>query len=213
MANKFKISLKLTGLELQIEGSKEDVPLMAQAVGQQLTGMFMPAADFIEGEAVESIAPAALAASVEPAVKPSRKRSSRSKTRTSTGAKPSPAPGNDAIDWAHNPEKWGNPKQQWNPTQKAMWLLYVVSKEANTAELTSRSIANTFNKHFRESGTILVQNVARDLGRRKKNSTPPELGNDTTKEPSTWFLTTAGIQEAEKLVAEALGRTSGASGA
>ncbi|MFN8516487.1 MAG: hypothetical protein U0841_28680 [Chloroflexia bacterium] len=212
MANKFKISLKLTGFELQIEGSRDDVPLMAQAVGQQLTGMLMPAADFIEGEVVEPKVPA-LAATIEPAVKPSRKRPARSRTRTLTSAKPNPAPGNESIDWTHNPEKWGNPKQQWNPTQKAMWLLYVVSKEANTSELTSRSIANTFNKHFRESGTILVQNVARDLGRRKKNSTPPELGNDTTKEPSTWFLTTAGIQEAEKLVAEALGRTAGSGGA
>lgn len=205
MPNKFKISLKLTGLELQIEGSRGDVPLMAQAVGQQLTGMFMPAADVIEGEVVEQKM-AALPAIAESTSKSNRKRPNRSKPRPTVGPKSNASADDKPIDWVHDPSKWGYPKQGWSTVTKAIWLLYVASKEVSVPELTARKIANTFNKHFRESGQIAVQNVARDLAK-KKAATPAVVGSDTTKSPGTWYLTHTGISEAEKLVNEALGRT------
>ena len=36
--SKFKFKLKLQGLELEMEGAREDIPLMAQNLGNQLTG-------------------------------------------------------------------------------------------------------------------------------------------------------------------------------
>jgi hypothetical protein len=38
VANKFKIKLEVAGFKLELEGSRDDVPLMAQAVGQQMSG-------------------------------------------------------------------------------------------------------------------------------------------------------------------------------
>ena len=35
--SKFKFKLKLQGLELEMEGAREDIPLMAQNLGNQLT--------------------------------------------------------------------------------------------------------------------------------------------------------------------------------
>ncbi|MEH2257179.1 hypothetical protein [Nostoc sp.] len=54
MANKFKIKLKVTGFELEVEGSREDVPFMAQAVGQQMSGLLIPASNIVEGEIIEN---------------------------------------------------------------------------------------------------------------------------------------------------------------
>lgn len=87
---------------------------------------------------------------------------------------------------------------------KSLWLLFVATNETDIKEMGSAMITETFNKHFRQSGPILAHNVARDLGRLKKK-TPPQVSEDTTQNPSAWFLTEAGIREAQKLVTEARG--------
>jgi hypothetical protein len=203
---KFKIALKVTGLELQIEGSRDDVPLMAHAAGQQLMGLFMPASNVVEGE-FSSVETPALPAPPSQAPRNSKKgSSSRSKGRSMNGTKPNGATSAEAIDWVHDPAKWGVPKQEWNTATKAMWLLYVVSREKGVGELSPAVIVATFNKHFRQSGQILANNTSRDLGKLKTKA-PALVAEDTTREPKSWFLTQAGIGHAQKLVEEALGRT------
>lgn len=200
---KFKISLKVTGIELQIEGSRDDVPLMTQAAGQQLASLFMPASNVVEGEFVDATnqLPA-------PPPEPERKNSKRSSRQrsSSNGSRANNVTGPEAIDWVHDPSKWGSPKQEWSTADKAIWTLYVVSKERDLGEISAYVIVTTFNKHFREAGLIRVNNTNRDLGKAKGKS-PALVGENTTEKPSGWFLTQAGIRRAEELVSQALGRT------
>lgn len=70
--------------------------------------------------------------------------------------------------------------------------------------MSGPTIVATFNKHFRQSGQLTTGNVNRDLGVLKGKS-PSQIGEDATKEPSAWFLTTEGKTSARKLVQEALG--------
>jgi hypothetical protein len=51
MSSKFKITLKLQGFELQVEGSREDIPMLTKNVSAQLAGMLMPATNMVEGHA------------------------------------------------------------------------------------------------------------------------------------------------------------------
>jgi hypothetical protein len=39
LMSKFKFKLKLQGLELEMEGSRDDIPLIAHNLGNQLTGL------------------------------------------------------------------------------------------------------------------------------------------------------------------------------
>jgi hypothetical protein len=199
---KFKLKMKLQGFELEIEGSREDVPLITQNLGSQIAGLLQPAGAIIEGEVVgenghQPSPPIADA----PARRKSRKRRS---------SPASPAPDQKttegALDWRHDSAKFGMPAQGWSTAQKAMWLLYVASEMMNEKELSSKRIATTFNKHFRQSGRILTHNVVRDLGRLKTKQKPAPVADDTTKSPAQWYLTDVGTREAQKLVKEALGR-------
>jgi hypothetical protein len=110
------------------------------------------------------------------------------------------------IDWRHDPSKWGSPQQGWVTSDKAIWLLYVVSKEVNVSELNARVITNTFNKHFRQAGQLFVGNINRDLGKLKGRS-PAVIAEDTIKDPPAWFLTDAGIKHAQGLIAQSIGQS------
>jgi hypothetical protein len=195
---KFKIKMKLTGLELDIEGSKEDIPLIAANLGQQLTGLLGPAAAIASG--TDPSSPRAPTLAPLPMVDEVKKRKKRATSARSADAQ------SDAtvtpIDFRHDPAKFGTPKQSWKTSDKAVWLLHVVGKDSSGAV-----IAATFNKHFRQAGTITVGNSNRDLGRLKSKS-PAVVGEDTTQTPPRWFLTEEGSRQALKLVGDALGRTS-----
>jgi hypothetical protein len=193
---KFKIKMKLAGLELDIEGSREDIPLIAANLGQQLTGLIEPAVAIASGE--EPIAPPPVHAPTLHVVEEVRKRKRRAPA-------PSRSPEsietvNAPLDFRHDPAKYGSPKQAWKTADKAIWLLHVVEQE-----LSGTVLVGTFNKHFKQAGTITVSNANRDLGRLKSKS-PAVVGEDTTKNPSQWFLTDEGKRQALKLVGDALGR-------
>jgi hypothetical protein len=207
--SKFKITLKLTGLELQVEGSRDDVPLMTQAAGQQLAGLFGPASGVVEGEVITPSSSNQQNGSGTPEANKSKKKvSARSRNRVPGTPKSTGGDTQDVVDWIHDPAKWGSPQKKWSTRQKALWLLYVVAREMNVEGLSARAISKTFGKHFHQSGIIMVTNINRDLGL-LKGKTPPEVAEDTTKVPSTWHLTSVGEQVAQALVAEALGTASG----
>lgn len=203
---KFRIKLSLQGLDLEIEGSREEAPLIAQSLTRQFSGLLQPATDIVDGNEVPSPRPQAdLILTVPPPPasgggrRGSRRRRNQAPTATADNGSDQP------LDWVHDPAKWGMPRQSWNTANKAIWLLYVVSSELGQNELTARTIAATFNKHFKKANQILQHNVSRDLGKAKqkagKNS---PIAEDTTKEPPGWFLTDAGVAKAQNLVAEAL---------
>jgi hypothetical protein len=107
-----------------------------------------------------------------------------------------------AVDWKHDPTKYGMPTQEWSAPEKMMWTLYVVSEATDRKELPSSQVAATFNKHFRQAGLIPRANVSRDLGLKK---TKQLVGEDTTKDPSTWYLTDSGRSVVQQLIAKSKG--------
>jgi hypothetical protein len=206
---KFKVRLKVTGFELEVEGSRDDVPLIADSVGQQFVGLLKPAADIVEGEIVSDDGNS----NHPPAIQESESKKRRTSRRRPTGtgsATPNQAQ-EAAIDWVHDPAKWGSPQQSWKTAQKAMWLLYVVGKEKHITEVSATQIAQTFNKHFKQAKTILRGNVARDLGKLKMGA-DAVVSENTTKTPSTWFLTLAGDKLVQELISKTLGQTDAAKG-
>lgn len=201
--SKFKLKMKLQGLELEIEGSREDASLMSDNIGQQIAGLLRPVSNIIDGETEShaSSSPSPRVISL-PMGGSNKKTYRRRQGAPSSSSNDAAAP---AIDFKHTPEKFGNPKQQWKTAQKASWLLYVVQETTGVNELTTKSIVDTFNKHFRQFGKITTSNVTRDLGK-LRSATPTPIGEDTTKTPSTWYLTDEGRKQAQASVADALGQ-------
>lgn len=112
----------------------------------------------------------------------------------------------EAIDFKHDAEKYGFPKQDWSTAQKTMWLLYMLTEDNIALELTANVIASTFNKHFKSFKTILAHNVVRDLGKEKGKS--GAVNSDATKNPETWHLLETGKKQMAALIAETKGTPS-----
>jgi hypothetical protein len=210
--SKFKMHLKLTGLELEIEGSREDIPQIAQGVSQQLTSLLTPAARIASGSVDDEISHEveSVTSTVEPgsdnlaSTRGSRKRRrSAGVVRISTTGESSTQ--SEVVDWRHDPAQWGTPLQSWTTKKKAVWLLYIVGKQTDRQELSAPSIAATFNRYFRAAKPIRPQNVSRDLGLATVG-VGAVVAEDPTKNPSVWYLTDAGQRYGSALVAESLGR-------
>lgn len=194
--SKFKFKMKLEGLEIEMEGSKDDIPLMASSLGNHLAGLMQPATE-MPGVSNGSNGPGGIKTidHAEREVAPARKR------KRSTSSQSAKDGSSDAIEWQHDSTKYGNPQQAWNPTKKALWLLYVVSQEVRLTQISASQITNTFNKKFKQAGVVRGSNISRDLGKAKTRS-PSLTGENTTKNPSEWYLTEAGVREAQAAVAE-----------
>lgn len=197
---KFEVELELQGLKVRMRGERQEIPMLAANLRDQLAGMFEPVANVADGTApkkrVENTAPHIEHA--EPTPSPQRRRTKRPSQLNGT------TQSTQAIDWVNDPEKWGSPRQEWTTLKKSIWLLYVAREAAGAGELSSGQIAATFNKHFREAKPIRPQNVTRDL-RNAKGGVDSLVSENTTKHPSTWFLTNAGRAQAQRLIAEARG--------
>jgi hypothetical protein len=192
--SKFKFKLKLQGLELEMEGSRDDIPLMAQNLGNQLAGLMQPAADMATGES-SGTEPAQI---IDHSPNDKAKLKKRKKRGGNAQAAADESP---AIEWQHDASRYGTPQQSWSTAKKAIWLLHVVSKETHLSQLTAPQIADTFNRKFRQAGTIRATNVSRDLGAAKLK-TPALTGEDTAKAVSEWFLTDAGSKSAQDSIKE-----------
>jgi len=204
---RYRIRLKLQGLEVEVDGTRDDPPGIAYNLSRQFAGLLEPAAQIAEGEVEEngdrSIANVATA---EPII---RTRPSRRAARRAAPVRG----GSEAkieVAWKHDPSKWGSPQQGWSAADKAIWLLYVSGQETQVKDMSSSTLASAFNKMFREAGMIRAGNLPRDLGRLKAQ-VPALVGEDTTKTPSTWFLTNEGTKRAEELVKQARGQAAASS--
>lgn len=203
--SKIKIKMKLTGFELEIEGSRDDVPAISQSLGRQLASLMQPPEALINGDTPPAGIPPAAAL---PAAEGNNDVGTRRKPRRRKSTAPNgitDVEDNSAVNWRHDPTKYGSPSQSWSTATKALWTLYVVSHETDEKELSGRRIAATFNKHFRQAKEITVPNTNRDLGRQKLRR-PSLVSEDTTKSPSAWYLTEEGSKHVQALIAEALGR-------
>lgn len=200
--SRFEMEFEIQGLKLRIKGNRDEIPNILQNLSQQVGGILEPAAQIVSGEEPRRRVPNAAEAPIIEA-KPTAAKGKKRRRGATPGDAPNTGP--EVLDWMHDPAKWGNPAQSWTTLQKALWLLNVAHHECGRAGLSGPSIAATFNKHFRQSRTIHPPNVTRDLGAAKTKSNA-FVGEDTTKRPSEWFLTQAGITEANRLVQSAMGQ-------
>jgi hypothetical protein len=195
---KARFKIKLTGLEIEFEGERDDVPRLSHAMRSRVGEMLaLPAVvSELHGRQLIQHEDAARSDEGEGSER-TQKRARKTAGKSTRGAA-------GAVQWTHDPSKWGNPRQGWNPLTKTIWLLYILKTENGVRELTVSQIAATFNRHFREFGLIRPSNVSRDLAKAKSQQ-PPLVQNDTATEPNAWFLTEAGLKRGEALVSEALG--------
>jgi hypothetical protein len=205
---KFKVRLKVTGFELEVEGSRDDVPLMTESIGQQFAGLLQPAANIVEGEIGPANGRNAPPVIDVPAKGAGKRGGSRRSKAAGTAARPAGSSEVTPLDWVHDPSKWGAPQQRWVTAQKSIWLLYVAAHEKQITTMSSALIAHTFNKHFHQAKAIQVSKVSRDLGIQKVKTDPP-VSEDTTQTPPAWFLTPTGEAMARQLIQEALGQSNG----
>src|ERR1700761_5282558 len=198
--SKFRVRMKLQGFELEIDGTREDIPAIGQSIGDQLSGLIAPAVSIIEGE-VDKPGTSGSAAILNQHTGAETARKKTRKKRTTSATSSSTSNAVDALDWRHDAAKYGMPGQAWNTAKKAIWLLYVAGECVQQNTLSSKQISETFNKHFKQAGTILPFNITRDLGKAKLKK-PSPVGEDSTKDPSGWFLTDEGNRQAQELIAE-----------
>ena len=177
---------------MEIEGSKEDVAVISSNISNQIKQLVKPQG--LDTEDIQEIetTPTLINNPIEIRKKVKRNRS------TSNNA---PKPSNTAIDIRFDSTKYGTPKMTWSTCNKAMWVIYTVYQETSIQELTITQIAETFNKHFKQAGAIRGSNISRDFGS-KKISSPSLVGETTTNNPSTWYLTDEGNKSVQNLIAQ-----------
>jgi hypothetical protein len=197
---KFKFKLKLQGLELEMEGSREDIPLMAQNLGNQLAGLIQPAADMAEDKNKDQSQQQSLP-TIDHSLGDAPDSKKQRRRRRATTAPQSANSGAKPIEWTHDAAKYGSPQQTWSTATKAIWTLYVVLQELSLAQLTAPQIADTFNRKFKQAGTVRATNVSRDLGNLKVKN-PSLTGEDTTKAVAEWFLTDVGVKSAQDTISQ-----------
>ena len=198
MATKFKLSIKIQGLEIEVEGAREDAALMAQSVHEQLGGLLQSAGTIIDGDKIDGSG-SAISKEVAEAKSSARKNRKRRQSKNTS----SPDDVVESLTFRHEPEKYGTPRQEWSTAEKSIWTMYVTSKFNGDIELSSKAIASLFNRHFKQSKVIDVSNVTRDLGKLKVKS-PSQVTENAGKRPSTWYLTSEGISQAETLISKIL---------
>lgn len=192
---KLEIEFEITGVKLRIKGESDDVVARVTDVQRRLQGAVQALGTVGDG-AISTAGPPVLPPPRVSLVAPdgAAVRSRRSTRKTVGGAPRS----EDAIELTHNPDQLGFPKQEWSTANKAMWLLYMIEREAATKEASAPTIADTFNKYFREFGVIRQNNVTRDLAALKGKG--KSVSNDPAKDPQTWYLLEDGKKEIEALI-------------
>jgi len=193
------IEFELTGLKLKIKGQTEDVSGKVAALQSQIQTLMgtitSQAQNGVSGQ-LPAPPPDNHKVIEAPSVQLPEPQK-RKNTRKSSGAPRVPKA--EAIDFKHDAEKYGFPKQAWSTAQKAMWLLYMLTEDGHGTDLTASVLAATFNKHFKTFGTILAHNVARDLAKEKGKS--GAINSDATRNPETWYLLDAGKKHTAAFIA------------
>lgn len=188
--NKFKVSFKITGLELQVEGSRDDVGLITNSIGQQFKGLVEPISSVASADEKSH-----LAITEDGEFSEYKPKKGKKKTQITSGKKQKLT----AIEFKNDSIKYGSPIQGWTTLEKAMWILYVLRSENSLEELSAREIADTFNTHFKQQGTIRATNVSRDFGNQKAGA-KALLGENANVNPAKWYLTEEGVKTIQKQI-------------
>jgi hypothetical protein len=188
---KFRIRLKIQAFELEVDGEREDIPAITSAVQQQFTALIQPAELMAEDPRQLSDNHRTIDAETS---KPAGKTTRRRTTAKATVDAP-----NQAIEFRHDPGKYGNPLQAWSITEKLIWLLAVIKGITSTSEVSGPQLAATFNQYFKQSGRVHPPNATREL-RSAKAQNPALVGEDK----GNFFLTEQGERQAQQLIQNVL---------
>jgi hypothetical protein len=192
--NKVKFKVKLTGLEIEFEGTKDDMRQVSSNIGQQLTGLMQPGLS--DTTDVTQTTKSQIVEDADAVVIPSNSSKKTRKTRSGATSKVEKA---KAVDFVNDISAYSAPTQKWTAVEKGLWILYVVDSLLSLKELSAGEVAETFNKHFRQQGTIRASNISRDFGSKKSGSSAL-VGENTTTNPHKWFLTEEGKKTIQTLI-------------
>jgi len=192
---KFRIRLKLQGLELEVDGEREDIPAISAAVQQQFAGLVQPAETMADGHKQLEAAGSVIDAEVGKSKAKGKRRVGGKINSDVTAAQP--------LEFRHDAAKYGNPQQAWNITDKSVWVLHVLKDLKAAPEVSGPQLAATFNHHFKAAGTIHPPHVTRELGKAKVKI-PALVGEDRSQDPSRWYVTDEGTRYAQQLIQSVL---------
>lgn len=181
--SKFSVKIKLKELEIEVEGSHETAPRIAQRVGEQISALVKPPLLIEMGKNGSQIADSTESSE-------GKKRNKRS--GSSGGSKASA----DDVTLSHDPSQHGSPTQEWTTTQKAIWLLWVANSDK---PLSGYSIAKAFNKDFKSAKAINNGNVNKGLEKERLKGTSSTVGADTSDGTTRYYLTDSGKALGAKL--------------
>jgi hypothetical protein len=201
---KLDIEFELTGLKLKIKGESDDVSGKVGDLQRQISDL-MGTINSLTNQAARPTIPADTSTSATPKMidAPVAANGSGRHKGASRKASTNPRTKAEAVEFKHDAEKYGFPKQSWSTAQKAMFMLHMLAESGETKEFTAAQISSTFNKHFKSFGVIRPQNVLRDLGNAKgKNGA---VNSDASQDPMKWFLLEAAKTQIAALLAVAKG--------
>lgn len=182
--SKFSVKIKIQGLEIEVEGSQDAAPRIAQRVGEQISTLVKPPLLIEMGKSNGSLGS-------ESSEEPGKAK----KKKPGSGGGGSKASADD-VTFTHNPTQHGSPAQAWTTAQKAIWLLYVINSDK---PLSGYSIAKAFNKNFKSAGAINNGNVNKGLEKERLKGTSATVGADTADGTTRYYLTEAGKAMGAKL--------------
>jgi len=187
---KFRIRLKVQALELEIDGEREDIPLITRTVGRQFSGLIEPAE--VAADTQKQLAPLSV---------PTDGDGTKGKPPRRSRANKSPADTAEPIQFRHDSGKYGNPLQTWGVAEKCLWLLHVLKHSTDTNEATAPQLVATFKHHFKAAGKLHPPHVTRELTKAKGDN-PAPIGEDSGQ----WFLTDEGERQAKQLIKTVIGQ-------
>lgn len=174
--SKFRVKIKLQALEIEVEGSQETAPRIAQRVGEQIGALVKPPLLIEMGKNGSQITDSP----------DSEDKGKTKKKKSGSGGAKSPA---DDVTFTHDPSNHGSPSQEWTTTQKAIWILYAAAPDK---PLSGYSIAKTFNKQFKSAGAIVGGNVTKGFEKEKLKGASSPVGADVSDGTPRYYLTDAG---------------------
>lgn len=174
--SKFTVKIELQGLKIEVEGTHENAPRLAQRVGEQIGALVKPP---LLAEMNKS------GSSNVETDEPAEDRKTKRKKPGGGGSKASA----DDVTFTHDPSQHGGPSQEWTTVQKAIWLLCVADPGR---PLSGYSIAKAFNKQFKSAGAINAGNVNKGLEKERLKGTSSTVGADLSDGTTRYYLTDTG---------------------
>lgn len=184
---KFRLRLKVTGLEVELDGEREDLPAIRSALNSQFAALSEPVE--VISDTKSTLPPSATVIDGDLSRSNGRSRSRRRDggSRSTETAVP--------IEFRHDAAKYGNPLQTWSISQKSIWLLAVLKRVADVKEVSGPQLAATFNQYFKQAKRVHPPLVSRELGKAKVQN-PAPVGEDK----GLWYLTDEGDRQAQELI-------------